>query len=220
MKLTSATLLLLKNFSTINPGIVIKPGSVISTMDPNKTVLAKARVKETFEKECAISNLPRFLGVLSFISDPDLEFEDEHLVLKTSVESVKFRYGTPSLIAVPPNKGITVTEDVKFRLLASVFSNIMKAQGAMQLKEVAVTGNDEGVFLSTLDFKNKTGDSYSVRVADSNGHNFTFLFNPSNLKFISDDYDVVLSSKGLMYLKNLEGNLEYWVPAEKDSTFT
>jgi len=220
MKLTSATLLLLKNFSTINPGIVIKPGSILSTMDPNKTVLAKATVKEQFQKECAISNLPKFLGVLSFLSDPDLDFEDEHICLTQGSTSVKFRYGNPSLIAVPPDKGITVSEDAKFRLLSTVFSNLMKAQGAMQLKEVAVIGNEEGVFLSTLDFKNKTGDSFSVRVGDSNGRTFTFLFNPSNLKFINDDYDVVLSSKGLMHLKNLEGNLEYWVPAEKDSTFT
>lgn len=218
MKLTSRTIQLLKNFSLINPAIVLKEGNILSTIDPNKTMLAKAEVVETFPKECAIYNLSTFLGTLSLVKDPVIEFLDDHLTIKEGLTRVRIRYGNPSLIATPPNKTIPLTEDVQFKLFTVTFQNIMKAQGTMQLPEIAIRGDDDGIFLSALDSKNASGDSFSMQVGESNGHTFNFIFNPLNLKFINDDYDVIVSSKGLMYLKG--DKLEYWVPAESNSTFS
>jgi hypothetical protein len=39
MKLSENTINILKNFSTINKAIEIKPGNVISTISPSKTVI-------------------------------------------------------------------------------------------------------------------------------------------------------------------------------------
>ena len=72
MKLTSRTLQVLKNFSTINPSLLFKNGSVITTMSPNKTVMARATVGEVFPQTYAIYDLSRFIGVLSMFNDPDV----------------------------------------------------------------------------------------------------------------------------------------------------
>jgi hypothetical protein len=219
MKISRETLLLLKNFSTINPGLILKQGNILSTIDPNKTVLAKATVAESFPKECAIDNLPRLLGVFSFLKEPDVEFQNEHLAIEEGDTKVKFRYGAATLITAPPNKTIQCSNDASFKLPSLVFQNVMKAQGAMQLRNVAIKGNDSGIFLSALDFKNTSGDSFDVKVAESNGHNFLALFDPTNLiKVIVDDYDVVFSAKGIVHLKS--NKVEYWIPAEKDSSYT
>lgn len=219
MKISAETVQILKNFSVINPGLIIKEGNILSTMDPNKTVLAKATVKETFPKECAIDNLPRLLGVLSFLKEPDVDFEKDHIIIKDGLAKVKFRYGAPSLIVAPPNKTIECSKDVEFKLFSTTFQNVMKAQGAMQLRHIAIKGSEEGIYLSALDFKNVSGDSFDIEIAESNGHNFLALFEPANLvKVIADDYDVVFSSKGILYLKG--NKVEYWIPAEKDSSYT
>jgi hypothetical protein len=218
MKLTSRTILLLKNYSLINPAIVLKEGNILSTIDPNKTILAKAEISEVWPKECAIYNLVTFLGTLSLVKDPDIQFHDDHLTIKESSTVVKIRYGSSSLIATPPDKSIPVTNDVQFKLPTITFQSIMKAQGTMQLPEISVKGDSNGIFLSALDSKNTTGDSFSIKVGEPNEHTFNFIFNPNNLKFINEDYDATITSKGLMYLKG--DRLEYWVPAESNSTFT
>lgn len=217
MKLTPETLQVLKNFAYINPGIVIKKGSKLATISPQKTVLAKATIGEVFEKECAIIELPRFLGIYSLLKDPDLEFLNEHVCIREGETVVKFRYGNPSLIAVPPDKDIPITNDVQFTLTSQDFQNVMKAQSTMQLKQIAVKGTSDGIFFTTLDSKNVLGDSFSIKVADASKHTFLFVFDPFNMKFIPDQYDVTLTSKGLMYLKS--STIEYWVPSEKESTF-
>lgn len=217
MKFSSRTIQLLKNFSTINPAIILKEGNILSTIDPNKTMLAKAEVDETFPKECAIHNLSTFLATMSLLKDPDIQFNNDHLSIVEGPTAVKIRYGNPSLIATPPSKSLTTTEEVKFKLFSQTFQSVMKAQGALQLPEIAVQGNDQGIFFSAIDSKNVSGDSFSMKVNGPNGHEFCFVFNPNNLKLISDNYDVTISQKGLMYLKG--ERLEYWVPVETNSNF-
>ena len=65
MKLSEHTISVLKNFSMINPSVLFKPGQVIQTVSPQKTVMAKAVVEENFPVEGAVYDLGRFLGVLS-----------------------------------------------------------------------------------------------------------------------------------------------------------
>jgi hypothetical protein len=64
MKLSETTLNVLKNFSTINTGLQVKPGQVVRTISKQQNVLAKATVPETFDSEFVIYDLNRFLGVI------------------------------------------------------------------------------------------------------------------------------------------------------------
>lgn len=43
MKLSARTINILKNFSTINPSIVLKPGNTVTTISTNKTIMARDR---------------------------------------------------------------------------------------------------------------------------------------------------------------------------------
>ena len=67
MQLSKQTLDILKNFSEINNGILIKPGSELETISTMKNILAKADISETFETEFAVYDLPEFLNLASAI---------------------------------------------------------------------------------------------------------------------------------------------------------
>ena len=56
MQLSKRTLDILKNYSNINEGIVIKTGNVISTVSGTKSVLAIAKIDESFENQAAFAN--------------------------------------------------------------------------------------------------------------------------------------------------------------------
>jgi hypothetical protein len=51
MKLSNETIEVLKNFASINMSLLVKPGSKLRTVSPQKTILAQANVKELFTKE-------------------------------------------------------------------------------------------------------------------------------------------------------------------------
>ena len=77
MKLTSNTISILKNFSTINQNLMVKTGNILSTMSAMKNIVAQAEVTETFPQEFAIYDLNEFLSALSLFEEPELNFQDQ-----------------------------------------------------------------------------------------------------------------------------------------------
>ena len=54
MKLSEATKEILKNFSDINPNLMINPGKELKTISTMKNILATAKVEEEFPQDIAI----------------------------------------------------------------------------------------------------------------------------------------------------------------------
>ena len=69
MKLSDATVGVLKNFANINQNILIEEGKQIRTMSTMKNILASAGVVEEFPKNVGIYDLNEFLGVLSMTKE-------------------------------------------------------------------------------------------------------------------------------------------------------
>jgi hypothetical protein len=64
IKISKRTLDILKNFSTINSGILVNEGNVLTTLSSTKNILAEAHVDETFPRQFAIWDLNKFLGTV------------------------------------------------------------------------------------------------------------------------------------------------------------
>jgi len=77
MILSNDTLSVLKNFSTINPNVVLKPGQKIKTISDAKNILAVATVEEDFPRDMGIYDLSEFLSVFSIVQDGQLEFTEK-----------------------------------------------------------------------------------------------------------------------------------------------
>lgn len=217
MKLTSRTVQILKNFSTINQSLLFKPGSVVSTISPQRTVLARAVVKETFDKQFAIFDMSRFLSVMSLFSDPDIVTEEKHAIIKDSNQKVMYTYADPSMIISPPDKEIkTGDPDVTFKLTSDCLARVVKAMSVLNTPEIAVCGDGSVITIETFDSKNSTSDNFSVVVGETT-LKFKMIFKVENIKLMAADYDVVITRKGVGHFKNDE--VEYWITTESSSTF-
>ena len=64
MKISTETLNILKNFSTINSSLVVKQGNTIRTISPAKNILSKFECPENFVNDFAVYDLNEFLGGL------------------------------------------------------------------------------------------------------------------------------------------------------------
>jgi hypothetical protein len=222
MEISAFTLQVLKNFATINPNVVLRPGSTIMTVSEAKNILATATVPEHFTQEFGIYDLNEFLNVLGLTDEPSVRFEEHSMLIgdRTGRSQIRYFYSDVEMLTSPSKPIVMPESDVTFRLDQSALANIKRAAGALGHNEMSITGKDGVITLTVFDSQNSTSNTYSIDVAGEFGEsNFKFIVNISNLKLIPGDYLVKISSKLISEFSNVDNDLKYWVALEKTSTY-
>ena len=219
MKLNDQTVSILKNFSTINQNLVIKEGSEIATMSAMKNIVAKATVEENFPVEFAIYDLNEFLSALSLFTNPDLDFQENYVVITeagSKGKSLKYWYSEPSVVTTPSKEVTMPSSEVKFPLQSNVLSEVQKAAAVIGAPDM-VLEDDE---LRVTDKKNDTATSYSTPLdTEANGANYKFWFKVENLKLLPGCYDVEVSSKRISHFQNKKLPVGYFIALEPESSY-
>lgn len=223
MKLSDTTIELLKNFCTINQGIVVKGGNILSTCSPAKNILAEAKVTEVFPVTFGIYDLRRLLQVLSLYSDgAEIDFQDRQLVVSDSAGKRKttYRYTEPSLIVSPPDKKLTLpSDDIQFELTSEELDWVRNAAAVLGSPQVAIQSDGKTVGITAYDTANDAADTNTLSHHDGNGDIYNMIFKTENLKMIPDAYEVTVTEKNIARFVNKNRNLTYWVSTEVGSVF-
>jgi len=197
MKFDSRTTQILKNFASINPSLLFKPGKTLSTISTGKTIMARAKIAQEIPSAFAIYDLSRFLGTISLFSDPELNVHEKYMEIREGQRKLNYTFTEPSLIVSPPDKDIKLPNaEVKFNIDATDLQEVLKALAVLSLPEIAVVGDGESITVQAIDSKNPSGDVYTVRVGDTT-NTFRMIIRADNLKLLPGAYEVEISSKGL-----------------------
>lgn len=214
MKLSDKTVGILKNFSTINQNILIKEGSKLRTMSTMKNILAEANVSEAFPADFGIYDLNEFLGVLTLAKDADLNFDNQaFLTANSGPTKIKYMYSDPSILTVPPETFNAPETDVDFSMPQDILASVLKASAVMQLPDITIVSNgNPGVEVTATDLKNTSSNNYT-QVLDIDRAPFECRFKAENLKMISGDYVVnVSTSAGVSHWAGTD--VSYWIAME------
>jgi hypothetical protein len=218
MKLSSQTINVLKNFSTINQNLVIKEGSDITTMSAMKNIVAKAKVDEAFTKEFAIYDLNEFLSALSLFGTPDLDFQDDFVVIteEGSSKSLKYWYSDPSVVTTPTKDINMPSNEVKFDFSSDTLAEITRAASVIGAPDMVL----ENGKLKVTDKKNTTANDFALDldVPDSEV-DYKFWFKVENLKLLPGSYGVEVSSKNISKFTNSNVEIEYFIALEPESSY-
>ncbi len=214
MKFSNETIGILKNFSMINPGLVFKPGSVIRTMHPQKTVMASATVSEKFEKVARVYDLPQFLATLSLFDDPEVEFTENRFIISSGKSKVSYTYAAEAMVVSAPDKDIKFPDaEATVTLKWKDIDSVIRAAGVLKLAEIAFVSDGSTVSLAAVNSKNSTADAYDIIVAEGvETSEFRMIIKVENLKLMPNDYEVALSTKGLAHFKSPKA--EYYIALE------
>lgn len=222
VKISKRTLDILKNFSTINSGILVNEGNLLTTLSSTKNILAEARVDETFPRQFAVWDLNKFLGTVSLFKDPDFIFDENFVTVKSGGSSVRYYYCAQNLVT-STNKRITMPSAVvEFDLKAKDFAEVMKAASVLQVQHLCVRSSEDGskIELAVVDKSDTTSNFYSLEVGDnSTGATFEFIFDVDNLKILPGDYSVAISQKIVSCFTNKNEPLTYWIALNGDSSY-
>jgi hypothetical protein len=224
MKLSNDTLNVLKNFASINQGIMFKKGKTIKTVSGGKNVLAEATISEEIPTDFGVYDLNNFLSVLSLHKEePVLEFESNNVLISglKGRSKIKYRFCAPHMIVVPPEKQINMPDaEISFDISAEDFDWVLRAANVLSSPNIVVESDGDKIYVSTIDILDDSKHNDSLEVSDGNGDKYRMIFKTENFKMLSGGYSVSISSKGISHFKHKTVNIQYWIATETGSTFT
>jgi hypothetical protein len=217
MKFSNETLSVLKSFTAINKSIQMKPGNVLKTITPEKTLIAIAQIQDEIPSEACVYDLSRFLSILSLYKDPDVEFGDKYFIISEGKRRTKYIYADISMIHTPPEKDINIpSEDVVVDVTESDLSSVLKAAGVLQFSEIAFVGESGKCYLKAIDSANDNADDFGVEIGNTDDE-FKVIIKTDNLKLMPMDYKVTICSKGISEFKGKD--VTYFVAIDSKSTY-
>jgi hypothetical protein len=219
MKLSDATISILKNYASINQGIKIVPGNTLSTISPLKTLLSKAQIPDTFTNTFCIYDLNRFLSVLSLFKEPELEFTDSSVVIRGGKQKVTYRFCDEKVIVAAPAKQLDfpANPEVSFTLTPEALHSAIKANSILGLPDITFVGHNGKLYLRSVNTKDAGSDDFDEEIGDTSSE-FCVVFKPEYLsKILPTTYKVELSSKKISRFTS--DTVTYFIATETNTTF-
>jgi hypothetical protein len=215
MKLSEYTLSVLKNFASINSGLVIQAGNKQRTMSPEKSILVEVELEESFTHKFAIYDLTQFLGNITTLNNPDLEFNDKFVKMSDGVFDLFYIPCSPELIISPPDKSLSMdSPDVTFNLSNSIIAKTLRLASMNGLPNLSLIGKNGSLDLRVHEKSNDTSNYVSTRLMDYSGDEFTCTFSTENFKIMPDDYEVQIKNGTFGKFQSKTKNVTYFIALE------
>jgi hypothetical protein len=214
--LSQTTLNILKNFATINNGIIIKKGNTLRTISNAENILAAANVEESFPQTFAIYDLNQFLAGLSLFDNPSLVFDNnDYVTIKDGRSRVKYYFSDPEItLKTAPDKSVKYPgSDIQFTLSASNIAAIQKATGIYKLPDLNIS-SDEEIVLSVRDNEVSTSNTYDIIVPGTFEGTHSLDLKVENIRLLQGDYQVGVSKHHISEWKHLNLDLTYYIALE------
>jgi hypothetical protein len=220
-KLSKRTLSIIENFSNINPAMVFRPGKGLSTITPRSKapdMFAFAKIEETIPAQFGVSDISRFLSVLSLYDEPSLSVNDLVLTIQGQNQR-KYSY------TLAADKMITtVAEDdvelpkafAEFKLSASDLVSLKKHVDVADLPNVVFVGNCKVVTVKGLKAEDSTSDQY-VAIIGETMKTFNVKLDKWKITTLMDaDYSVGICESAVHFKSDF---LDYYIAPELGSSF-
>jgi hypothetical protein len=218
MQISKETITYLKHLASINSNIILKPGSSVSTISPQRNVVAKIGISEKFEQEFGIYDLSEFLGALSLFTEPDIEFKDKYALISENGNSIKY-YAADTSILIAPTKTPNLPEfDLVFTLSKETLALVLRTAGVLRSTDVSLIGDGKTLSFAVADLKSATSNSFTVPLGKTK-LKFKANFKTENLKLIPGEYEVSISSKKISMFKNIAIDAVFFTALEASSIF-
>lgn len=219
--LSKTTLSVLKNFSTLNSNILVKPGNVLRTITPSKNGMAEATIEETFDVEFGIWDLSKFLGVISLFSAPKFEFGEKSVVIHGGNGSrVTYFYSEPRLLTTPTKNVNMPSISLSVDITEKTFAELQKASSVLQLPDLSFVNENDRIMAVVSDLQDPTTNNYKVDVGENKSNSeFSLNFKIENIKILPGDYTIEFSKNVVGQFTNETLDLKYWFAMETNSKF-
>ena len=214
MKLSENTLTVLKNFAAINSGVVLSPGKKQRTISPEKSILVEAVLDDDIPSEFGIYDLNQFLGIFTFLKNPEITFGGNQVVLDDGELKFTYRGCSTNLIITTDKELVLKNITTKFSLANATSQKLIRIATLSNLPNLSVIGKDGDLLLKIHEKASDTSNDGVQKIGDYAGQDFVASFKTENLKFLPDDYNVEIQAGAFAKFVNVNNNLTYFIALE------
>lgn len=220
MKISKATLDILKNFGTIHTNMLFREGNVLRTISAANNIFAVAVVEEEFPQEFAIYDLNSLLALLSMTGEDDeVEFGEKSLKISKGSGVFEYFYADPTIIKAAPAKNIETDKQFTFKLEKADVEMLTKAAAVVAAPTINISSKKGVATISVGDPDTPGSNSFRQPIGKTKA-DFNCYLAIENFRVIPLDYDVSLSSKKTVHLFNKDRKLQYWLALDPKSTIS
>lgn len=211
MKLSESTMSVLKNFSNINEGVLLRKGKLQRTLAPDKSVLVEVELAEDIPQDFGIYDLPQFLGNVSTLNNPELNFSGQNVVIDDGEIKLTYKGSAPSMIFSPPDQTLKLKEvNVQFDLSNSGLQKLLKIALMNDHSILSVVGESGKIQLRTHDGSDASHVA-EMYLADYVGEAFTIKFKTQHLNMIPGNYSVEIQKDAFAVFANKDQPIKYFI---------
>lgn len=216
MKLSDFGLTVLKNFSTINSGLVLNQGKKQRTISQDQSILAEVELDDDIPFKFAVYDLNQFLGNIVTLDNPDLIFQEKFVRMDSGSMSLNYYSSAPELIDSPPDKELVMNSPtVEFDLSNSDLTKLLRLASMNNLPTLTVLGSNGEIRLQVHEKNNSTSNFATTVLSKYEGADFTVSFKTENLKLIPGDYHVKLKENAFAIFDSVNSSLRYFIAISK-----
>lgn len=227
MKLTKETIATLKNFSAINPGIILKKGNVLITKNMTNVVYGEATLNQDLEHEIGIYDLNSFLGILNLVGDEaDITVDDRTGNIRVSNDRLKINYPGASAAAIVSPKGRVTppASDVDYELSNDDLKQLMKMSNQLKVDRLEFLPIDGRLMIKGWEEidKNNPNEMFCLDMGEYAGTaDFHFFIRKDNMKLVATDFgDYKLSFTRRKAVWLASETVSYMIACDLDSSYT
>ena len=215
--LSTQTLNVLKNYSTINSSIVFRKGNVIRTISNAENILAKYTSEESFPTDFAIYDLGQFLSGLSLFDNPQLDFTSgDFVTIRSGGRSAKYYFSDPEItLKSAPEKNVKFPGgDISFDISAEDLFALQKASSVYDLPDLTFDTTDGSIRLILRDKENDTSNTFEQNASGNFQGEFSLDVKIENIRLVPGNYSVKVSSQLISEWTNRDTDLTYYIALE------
>jgi len=219
---------ILKNFASINPNILIKPGSIVQTCSPvQASLVAKAVMSVDFPVEFGIFDMKEFLNCVGLIENAGLQFETDHVSIVGPSSRMEYFYSERDVLTYFDKSVKMPNTSIEFMLTAANLDHLKSAARTLGHQQIVIFRAGTKLMarvdtISAMDV-NKAKNTYQMELADIDSEaDFEYVINISNLQMLPDDYEVIFASTGKDHYGQFNSktyDLSYWMGLQRESNY-
>lgn len=215
MKLSPETLAILHNFAQVNNQIFLKEGSVVRSMSPQSTILAKADIEEKLPLDFPIYDLGNFLNVISLFEEAELEFSEKYVRVYDDKSSFDFYASSPRLVKEASEKEVKMPDDsAQFDISENQLKELFKVTSKIRGDNWTFIGDGKTVHVE-IRSEDSASNVFRTDICETDDE-FTVKFATPSLPLLHDDYTVTVAEAGIGKFVSVNSELTYWIAAEAD----
>lgn len=225
IEITKEFVSVVKNFITItqNNGFYFHKGNKLRSMSQGQSVYAEAPISEIIDKEFAIYDMRRFLGVISAFDSPVLSVSDNSVIVSEGKSRVNYSCCDPNFIFYPLESSIPydmLDKNSLCQISDDDLKQIKKVSINMEFDRLTFTTKNGNLVLISDMEANKSGDILVINMGKKIDEEINVSFELSHFNFLPGNYDLKLLRNedeivaGLF--EDTESGVKYFIASQND----